>query len=322
MKEQFKGKTIAVIGDSITAHGKHFYYIRSYMQQSKDKCYLYNRGTGGNRAVMFPYLFDEEIKELKADYVMISYAGNDMGVWLYDALKPVTEELLAKRKARDDEYFESYRKSIQVVKDYGAIPIVVSPFAMDEYLVEKEYIETLADNDEKEDNIKPSFYTRATYRNLNQALKGYAEKLKVIAEEMGAEYMPAFEKTYQEMLKQTGMFGQDGLHYNFEVGYKYLAKIFLEYLGCEDIPKEFVKTPENDEIEKLEQLERHAGMLKRATPYNGYFGTFTDEEMEENARKNVRECSGWVAEYAQLYLDHYKELPSLRAKIRELTEKL
>ena len=62
MKEQYKGKTIAVIGASVIEHGKQFYYIRSYMQQSKDKCYLYNRGTGGNRAVMFPYLFDEEIK--------------------------------------------------------------------------------------------------------------------------------------------------------------------------------------------------------------------------------------------------------------------
>lgn len=322
MKAKYVGKTIAVIGDSITAHGKHFYYIRSYMQQSKEKCYLYNRGTGGNRAVMFPYLFDEEIKELKADYVMISYAGNDMGVWLYDNLKPVTEELLAKRKVRDDEYFESYRKSIQVVKDYGAVPIVVSPFAMNEYLTEKEYIETLADNDEKEDNLKPSFYTRATYRNLNNALRVYAEKLKAMAKEMGAEYFPAFEKTYPEMLKQTGMFGEDGLHYNFEVGYKFLAKIFLEYLGCENIPEDFAKTPENDEIERLEQLERHASSVILATPNNKYFGNYTQEELLERARKTVETASGWVANHAQLYLDHYKELPSIRAKIRELTEKL
>lgn len=322
MQEKYIGKTIAVIGDSITAHGKHFYYIRSYMQQSKDKCYLYNRGTGGNRAVMFPYLFDEEIAELKADYVMISYAANDMGIWLYDNLKPVTEELLAKRKVRDDEYFASYKKAIEVVKAYGATPIVVSPFAVDEYIVEKEYIETLADNDEKEDNIKPSFYTRATYRNLNQALKGYAEKLKAMAEEMGAEYMPGFEKTYPEMLKQKGMHGPDGLHYTFEVGYKVLAKIFLEYLGCENIPEEFVCTPENDQIEKLEQLERHAGFITRATPYNKYFGNFTQEELLEAARKTAKECFGWVGEYAQLYLDHYKELPSIRTKIRELTEKL
>ena len=322
MKEKYIGKTIAVIGDSITEHGKHFYYMRSYMQQSKEKCFLYNRGTGGNRAVMFPYLFDEEIKGLNADYVMISYAGNDMGIWLYDNLKPVTEELLAKRKARDDEYFASYRKSIQVVKDYGAVPIVVSPFAMNEYLTEKEHIETLADNDEKEDNLKPSFYTRATYRNLNNALRVYAEKLKAIAEEMGAEYFPAFERTYPEMLKQTGMFGDDGLHYNFEVGYKFLAKIFLEYLGCDDVPEDFVRTPENDEIEKLEQLERRAGFIIRATPNNKYFGNFTQEELLDRARETVKNESGWIAEYAKLYLDHYKELPEFITKIRELTEKL
>ena len=322
MKQKYKNKTIAVIGDSITEHGKHFYYLRSYFQKSEEKCYLYNRGTGGNRAVMFPYLFDEEIKELNADYVMISYAVNDMGVWLYDYTKPVTAELLAKRKARDDEYFASYKKAIETVKEYGAIPIVLSPFAVDEYIVEKEYVETLADNDEKEDNLKPSFYTRATFRNLNRALKNYAEKLKEIALETGAEYFPAFEKTYPEMCKQTGMFKEDGVHYNFEVGYKFLAKIILEYLGCEDIPQNFVDTVENEEIERLEQLERHAGFIKRATPYNGYFGEFGEEEMLQNAEKIARENSGWYADCAKLYLQYYQELPALRKKIREQTEKL
>ncbi|MBQ3219119.1 MAG: hypothetical protein IJB32_00805 [Clostridia bacterium] len=321
MKEQYKGKTIAVIGASVIEHGKQFYYIRSYMQQSKDKCYLYNRGTGGNRAVMFPYLFDEEIKELDVDYVAISYGVNDMGIWLYDNLKPVTDELLAKRKARDDEYFESFKKAIETVKAYGAIPIVMSPSPVNELLVEKENIETLADNDEKEDNLKPSFYTRATFRNINQAIKGYVEKLKIMAEEMGAEYMPIFENVYPKTLKQADMFCEDGVHYNAN-GYKEIAKVILEYLGCENIPNEFKCTPENDEIEKLEQLDRHAGYIVRATPYNGYFGQFTDEEMQETARKIVQEQTGWYADYAKLYLEHYKELPKVRAKIRQLTEKL
>lgn len=322
MKEEFRNKTIAVIGDSITQHGKHFYYLRSYFSQSKEKCYLYNRGTGGNRVVMFPYLFEEEIKELNADFVMISYGVNDLGVWLYDYTKPVTQELLEKRKARNDEFFAGYKKAIETVKAHGAIPIVLSPFAVDEFIVEKETIETLADNDEKEDNLKPSFYTRKTYQNLNIALKGYAEKLQMLAIETGAQYFPVFEKTYEQMLKQTGMFKEDGMHYNFEIGYKFLAKIILEYLGCENIPQDFPCTQENDEIEQLEQLERHAGFIKRATPYNGYFGEFSDKEMEENAKKIIAENVGWYADYAKLYLEHYKELPALRKEIREKTEKL
>lgn len=322
MKREYKNKTIAVIGDSVTQHGKHFYYMRSYFQHGKEKCYLYNRGTGGNRAVMFPYLFEEEIKELDADYVMISYAVNDMGVWLYDYIKPVTAELLEKRRARDEEYFASYKKAIEIVKEYGAIPIVLSPFAVDEFIIEKEGVETLADNDEKEDNLKPSFYTRATFRNLNQALKGYAERLKALAVETGAQYFPVFEKTYFQMRKQTGMFKEDGIHYNFQTGYKFLTKIFLEYLGCEDIPQNFADTAENQEIERLEQLERQAGFIKRATPYNRYFGEFSEEEMLKNAKKIATETGGWYADCAKLYLQYYQELPALRKKIRKLTEEL
>ena len=321
MKECFKGKTIAVIGDSITESGKQFYYLRSYFQNSKDKCFLYNRGTCGNRAVMFPYLFDTEIKELCADYVVISYGVNDLGAWLYDNLKPVTEQLLEKRKVRDDEYFLSYRKSIEKVKEYGAIPIVASPFAVNELLLEKECIDTVADNDEKEDNLKPSFYTRATFRNLNNALRGYAENLKALAQETGAEYLPMFEKTYPEMLKQQNMFSEDGVHYSAKVGLKVVAKIILEFLGVEDIPVDFITSKENDEIEKLEQLERQAGGITRGTPYNPYFGTFTQEQMIENAKKSVA-ANGWSAPRAKLYLEYYNQLPALRSKIRELTEKL
>ena len=321
MNAKYVGKTIAVIGSSNVEKGNQFYYIRSYFQQSKEKCYLHNRGTGGNRAVMFPYLFDEEIKELKADYVAISYGLNDMGIWLYDSLKPVTEELLAKRKARDDEYFASYKKAVEIVKAYGAIPIIMSPTAVNERLIEKENIETLADNDEKEDNLKPSFYTRKTFRNINLAVEGYAKKLKEIADELGAEYMPIFEKIYPETLKHDDMFGDDGIHYT-SIGYKYIARIMLEHLGCENIPEEFVSTPENDEIERLEKLERSSGYLRRATPYNGYFGQFTDEEMEENVRKIIREKNGWIVDCANNYLENYNNLPALRTKIRELTEKL
>ncbi len=321
MKEQYKGKTIAVLGDSITESGKQFYYLRSYFQNSNEKCYFYNRGTCGNRAVMFPYLFDDEIKQLNADYVMISYGVNDLGVWLYDNLKPVTSELLRKRKLRDDEYFESYYKAIQTVKDYGAVPIVLSPFAVDEYIIEKEYIETVCDNDEKEDNLKPSFYTRATFKNINLALQGYANKLKDMAKKLGAEYLPAFEKTHEEMLKQTKMFSDDGVHYNADVGLKFIAKIMLEYLGVENIPEDFLPSPENDEIERLEKLERDAGGILRGTPYNKYFGNFSEEEMIINAKKAI-EANGWGADRAKLYLEHHYELPVLRTKIKELTEKL
>ena len=90
------------------------------------------------------------------------------------------------------------------------------------------------------------------------------------------------------------------------------AKAFFEATGLPTIANDSGLV-----IDKF-SAENQPGVLVRR------FGgrELTDEEMEENARKNIRECSGWVAEYAQLYLDHYKELPAIRAKIRELTEKL
>ena len=75
--------------------------------------------------------------------------------------------------------------------------------------------------------------------------------IKEIAERKGALYCPIFEKTYEKMLEMRGLFREDGLHYSFDKGHHEIAKIILEFLGVEDIPDEFNKTPENDELEKL-----------------------------------------------------------------------
>ena len=107
MKKEFVGKTIVLLGDSITEHGFYTYNLRSYFQGKEEKCYIFNRGTGGNRAVMAPYILSDEIRELKPDYIVISFGANDIGIWLYDARKVVSDKLLLERKLRDDEYYAS-----------------------------------------------------------------------------------------------------------------------------------------------------------------------------------------------------------------------
>ena len=105
MDTKFINKSICFLGDSITEHGHYLYDIRSYFHNKPEKVFVHNCGTGGNRAIMAQYILDKEIEVYNPDFVVISFGVNDMGVWLYDSNKTVTERLLEKRKARDDEYY-------------------------------------------------------------------------------------------------------------------------------------------------------------------------------------------------------------------------
>jgi len=271
---------------------------------------------------MAPYILDDEIRELKPDYIAVSFGANDIGIWLYDGRKVQSEKLAAEKKLRDDEYYESCAKIVDQIKARGIKPIIMSPFAMDELLFEKDDIETLGDNDEKANNIDADFYTKKTYRNLNQALKVYAKTLKKIAEEKGALYIPTFEKTYEKMLVTRGLFKEDGLHYTHDEGHALIAKIILEFLGCEDIPEAFIKTPENDELEKLVQDERRAGFITRAAPFNPMYGKFSEADIDAQATKLLSHKDEWRRIVAELYFKYKGKMDELREEIKTRTEKL
>ena len=53
----------------------------------------------------------------------------------------------------------------------------MSPFAMDELLFEKDDVETVDDNDEKANNINAEFYTKKTFKNLNESLNLYSAQI-------------------------------------------------------------------------------------------------------------------------------------------------
>ena len=52
MKEFFKGKKILFVGASNIHHGHGVSYARSFIREQDEKCYVFNKGLGGNRAVM------------------------------------------------------------------------------------------------------------------------------------------------------------------------------------------------------------------------------------------------------------------------------
>ena len=307
------------MGDSITYNGKFIYDIRAYFHGKKDKPLVYNRGASGNRSIMLKAIFDKEIENMYPDYVVVNFGVNDVGIWLYDSLKQVTPELLQERKERDDEYFRGIRECIEVIKKRGITPILSSPFPVNELLIEKEEVETVGDNKEKKDYIGPSFYKRATFSNINGALKYYAEQLKIIASEMGAMYLPAFETLYPITLEVDGIFTEDGIHYT-QTGADYIAKTILEFLGYKIAEPIFSHDAENDEIARVELLERRAGCIRRGYPYHPMFGDYTDEQVLEHARELLKSPTDWLRAMAEVTLEYYYKIDELRATLFEMTK--
>ncbi len=319
MEKIFNNKTICFMGDSITYNGKFIYDLRAYFHGKNDKPLIYNRGASGNRSIMLKDIFDGEIKDMNPDYVVVNFGVNDVGIWLYDSFKEVTDEILEERKVRNDEYFRGIRESIEIIKANGITPILSSPFPVNELIIEKEEVETVGDNKEKKDYIGPSFYKRATFRNINGVLRYYAEQLKIIASEMGAIYLPMFETLYPITLEVDGIFTEDGIHYT-QTGADYIAKTILENFGYEIAEPIFKKTAENDEIARIELLERRAGCIRRGYPYHPMYGDFTDEQVFEHARELLKSPTDWLRAMAQVTLDYYYKIDKLRATLFEMTK--
>lgn len=55
-KQEFKNKKIVFLGDSGVADGRYIHNMRAYMHDKEDRCYLINRGIGGNRVDMIDCL--------------------------------------------------------------------------------------------------------------------------------------------------------------------------------------------------------------------------------------------------------------------------
>lgn len=320
MKKEFINKTLCFVGDSIMQHGHYTYNLRSAFQGKAEKCFVFNRGVGGNRAIMAQYLLEDEVFWLNPDYAVICFGANDMGIWLYDSFVPETEELLSKRKVRDDEYILAHEILIDKFNERGIKTIIMSPYAVNSFIKESDAIYTEPDNDEKEDIIKPSFYKRKTFENINKGFMGYSKRLKELCERKGAIFWDMFGKTYEKMLVEDGLFFDDGIHYSAK-GHEIIAKIILEFLGCE-IPNEFIRTKENDEIFELEQLERSTGYLIRCTPLNPHFGIKTEQEKVEHITKVLNGNYAWGKLSAENYFKYYHELPELKRKLQKLVTEL
>lgn len=326
MKETFKNKKIIFLGDSNISHGHGICYIHAFIREQEEKCYVFNRGLGGNRAAMVKYLYDEEIAMLKPDVVFFTYGVNDMACWLYDAKKEFTPKIMAERKQRDEEHLSSMKETALKLKADGIIPVICSQFGLDEFIPLRDDVETIGDNQEKEDYIGPSFYTPQTMKNMNEKIAYYRDELKAFAIKNDILFLDFFEifQTKNNQQGGAGLFRADGCHLTTDKGHMLMAKVFLEYLGYENVPEVF---PEKDEeILKLfeyELFERGIQYIKHArlSPWLGY----TTKEKFDAGLKEMIDLGKYPKDIAN-YLKYNDQLAdiekTLEQKIRDYIDRV
>lgn len=221
----FNGKKIFFVADSNLTRPYFLEYLREIFLREHKEIYVYNNGIPGARMDMVQNCIDEELSTEKPDYVVLSFGGNDLGIWLYDALKPVTKEVLAERKKRNDSYRNALENIIVYLRSKNIEPIITTPLCYDQNLEERTGIETEKDNKEKA-VITDFFFTRATFKSIN---KDGMQALAQIGFELAEKYDVTVWDFYSATINSVNHshFNPDGVHYTPE-GHKIIAKAIYE----------------------------------------------------------------------------------------------
>ena len=327
IKKEFKDKVIAVFGASTDEHGYYMDYMRRFISTQSEKCYFVNRSIGGNYAMLACNMIEDEIDTLNPDIVIVHFGGNDVGLYNYNANVPETEEVLNKRKTSLDNYFLNMRKLVKLLKDRGLEVYIMTPFAENENIIEKDDIETVKDNVDKAKYMKSDFYCKASFRKINTMWREVAiPELYKIAEENSVQVIDAFSYVYEQMLKSNNMYTEDGIHLS-RGGHEVVARFLLNYLGYENIPESFdIKSDLCNIINQLEQIERHIQFFRRWIFYPIEHKPFAEVNTEADVKAKLKELMQdpkypffAFAEVADYF---YDSMPVLREKCVKLIKKL
>jgi lysophospholipase L1-like esterase len=317
--KDFKNKKIVFLGDSIMADGRYMHNMRAYMHDKEDRCYILNSGIGGNRADMAFDLLDVEVFADKPDYCLVCFGANDIGGWLYGANVVVDEKNLEERKTRNNNYFNGIDHICTRCKENGVTPILMSPYATNQRIIEKDNIQTLGDNKEKAEKLGSSFYKQESLKNVNGALRLYRDFLKKYAEEHeGVIFLDMFEKSFEVMMNDTDLFNDDGVHYS-EKGHKHLAKIILELFGYENVSLEFIHGEGAEDVWNAEKLDRN-GKFVRYNQFNAVNGPSTIQDHIDWCNKtlaNEKEPM-WLKNSCKAYLENYNKFEENRKKYHDI----
>ncbi len=315
MEKRFQNKKIAFLGASIIQNGKFLSYMRNYLLNNTEegKATFFNCGLGGNRSIMAQYLLKDDVLPLKPDYCFIHFGVNDMGVWLYEYAEKELQSILIDRQQRDALYFEGMKRTVEILRDNGVEPILCSPIAVNEYLLEKDDIQTIADNEEKGAMINEKFYKRKTFENINRTLEKYSKTLNKYADNERVLFFDLYSKSHAKMKTTEGLYEKDGIHLT-ALGQETLGKCFLEYLGCKKEFSDFDNDTINEEIAQKEALIRKIQYVKWAM-FNPFLG-YEEEELDKNIKDALREdLPRHKIAAIQAYLEHGNELSLLQSEL-------
>lgn len=326
MKQEFKNKVICFYSDSIGEHGYYMDYMRRYIAKQKEKCYIINRSIGGSATRLACNMIEDEIDTLKPDVVFVQFGGNDVGIYNYNANKPETPEILEKRQVRKDNYIKYTEKLVCLLKDRGIDVYLFSPNCTNERFNKQGEIETVKDNEDKAKFLKNDFYCSESYVKVNALFADCEEKFEKIAAKCGVGFLNAFSQTREFMYKVDGMFTEDGLHYSTH-GHKFLAHIFLKFLGYDNVPLEFdYKNDVCSVINQLEQTERHIQFFKHWLYYDEdekpFPNFYTDEDVKAKIKEKLAEPNYPFKAFAEVANMFYDQQDEIRNMITRLVKSL
>lgn len=327
LKEKFKNKIIACVGDSNTHEGEYVYAMRAYLKTQTDKCYFLTRGIAGNRASLTKFMIDEDVLIDKPDYAIFVLGSNDVGTWLYDVDKKETEELLAQRKERINEHLECIDEMFKRCIENGITPIYCSAPPVNERLDENAQIQTVGDNKEKAELIKETFYKSENFKSVNRGLSDIENVMKKYCEDNGFEFISLFSSFHKEMLLVDDLYQQDGIHLA-QKGHDITARIILKFLGYEDKDYSYKRYNDVDELQRYENAYNSAQFFLRPT----YVPENTPDvpaESFESVSKHLEDIHfhpekhpDYALRYAKHAYGNLEKLASLRKIIREKATKI
>ncbi len=315
-------KTVCFLGDSITEHGHYTYALRSYLHRKNLSVDIYNCGLGGMRADrVTAEQIEYEVTSVNANYCVISFGVNDLGIWLYDSFLEVTEEVLRQRKERNENFFNGIKSVVKILKLKGVEAVLMSPFPVNELLEEKPDIPTIGDNKEKSQLINQWFYKRKTFVEINKGLKIYNDWLKEYSQSENVKFIDIFDLLRKYALKFNGLFNQDGIHYS-KIGGEYIAKSILYATGEKRNKKEFVNDLKNDEIYLAERDDRAVSFLEICHFGDIKFKDYSKQQKKEYVENLLDdpETEIWLKRFCEIYLRFYGNFEQTKKKLVELTK--
>lgn len=280
---KFLNKSLFVIADSNLTRPFYLEYLRAAFSATGKNVYIYNNGIPGARMDMVMNCIEEELAFVQPDYAILSFGGNDLGIWLYDSLKPETPDIISERRLRNESYVNALKTVIEYLRGRGIEPILMTPMCYDENLIERDDIVTEKDNKEKA-LITDSFFKRATFKKINQGLSVLKELGIKTAESYGVEVWDVFSQTMARV--NHGCFMDDGVHYN-QAGHKIVAEIMYENMFGENL-EYFPVSEKIKELTLAEEAKRAYFFVK----YNIVYLSYGKKEGQEL----IDTVNGFIAE--------------------------